>query len=85
VNLEDLMEVIYSILHEQLTEVEQIILQRLYGDLCTVQVVAEELSLTEAQIIKLSNSIWLRLDITTKQQLLEFWKLPLKTLDMYHD
>jgi hypothetical protein len=79
------MEVIYSILHEQLTEVEQIILQRLYGDLCTVQVVAEELSLTEAQIIKLSNSIWLRLDITTKQQLLEFWKLPLKTLDMYHD
>ena len=79
------MEVIYPILHEQLTEVEQIILQRLYGDLCTVQVVAEELSLTEAQIIKLSNSIWLRLDITTKQQLLEFWKLPLKTLDMYHD
>ena len=79
------MEVIYSILHEQLTEVEQIILQRLYGDLYTVQVVAEELSLTEAQIIKLSNSIWLRLDITTKQQLLEFWKLPLKTLDMYHD
>tara|TARA_R110000824_G_scaffold400041_1_gene606708 strand:- start:10986 stop:11225 length:240 start_codon:yes stop_codon:yes gene_type:complete len=79
------MEVIYPILHEQLTEVEQIILQRLYGDLYTVQVVAEELSLTEAQIIKLSNSIWLRLDITTKQQLLEFWKLPLKTLDMYHD
>ena len=79
------MEVIYPILHEQLTEVEQIILQRLYGDLYTVQVVAEELSLTEAQIIKLSNSIWLRLDITTKQQLLEFWKLPFKRLDMYHD
>ena len=79
------METINEILHGRLMDAEQIILQKLYGDLHTVQAVAEELSLTEAQIIKISNSIWLRLDITTKQQLLEFWKLPLKTLDMYHD
>ena len=68
------VEVIYPILYEQLTDAEQTILQRLYGDLIGVQALAEELSLPEAQIIKLANQVWLKLDITTKQQLLEVWR-----------
>ena len=66
--------VIYPILYEQLTDAEQTILQRLYGDLVGVQALAEELSLTEAQVIKLANQVWLKLDVTTKQQLLEVWR-----------
>ena len=68
------IEVIYPILYEQLTDAEQTILQRLYGDLVGVQALAEELSLTEAQVIKLANQVSLKLDVTTKQQLLEVWR-----------
>tara|TARA_R110002020_G_scaffold434819_1_gene644993 strand:- start:487 stop:798 length:312 start_codon:yes stop_codon:yes gene_type:complete len=68
------MEVMYPKFIHPLTQREEIILNKLYGQLVGVQNLAEELGLPEGAIIKIAQQVWLKLDVTTQQEFLQHWR-----------
>ena len=68
------MVVMYPKFHQPLTQLEETILNKLYGQLVGVQTLAEDLSLPEGTIIKIAQQVWLKLDVSTQQEFLQHWR-----------